>query len=183
MDRRGVRSVGSIQPIGGRRSSDPLVDATGARPLWTCPRCGHRFVSPNIWHSCSQHDVDEHFARAGPGVRAGFDRLVELYERCGPIVVIAQKTRIVFMVRVRFGGCQVRRDRILTNVVLTRRVEHPRWTKIEELAPGWIVHRYEVRDPGDLDDPRLADLICESYREIGEQGRLRKAAAAAPRGR
>ena len=106
-----------------------------------------------------------------------------MYERCGPIVVIAQKTRIVFMVRVRFGGCQVRRDRILTNVVLTRRVESPRWTKIEQLAPGWIVHRYEVRGPGDLDDPGLAQLICESYRQIGEQGRLRATRAGTAPGR
>ena len=49
-----------------------------------------------------------------------------------------------------FGGCQVRRDRILTSVASSRRVED-----------------------GDLDDPRLAKLICESYREIGAQGRLR----------
>ncbi len=167
------RPVGDLQPIEGDPATDPLVDTTGGKPLWTCPRCGHRFVSANLWHSCSAHDVDEHFVRAQPAVRAAFDRLVELYERCGPIVVIAQKTRIVFMVRVRFGGCQVRRDRLLTNVALARRVEDPRWTKIEQLAPGWIVHRYEVREPRELDDPRLAGLICESYREIGQQGRLR----------
>ena len=51
-------------------------------------------------------------------------------------------------------------------------------TKVEELAPGWIVHRYEVRGTEDLDDPRLADLICESYRDLGEQGRLRAARGA-----
>ncbi|MGZ8563237.1 MAG: DUF5655 domain-containing protein [Candidatus Limnocylindria bacterium] len=165
--------IGSIQPIPAPSSPDRSVDATGGPPLWTCPRCGHRFVSANIWHSCSQHSVDEHFARAEPRVRAAFDRLVELYERCGPIVVIAQKTRIVFMVRVRFGGCSVRRDRLLTGISLTRRVDHPRWTKVEELAPGWIAHRFEVRDPDELSDPDLAALICESYREVGEQGRLR----------
>lgn len=87
--------------------------------------------------------------------------------------MIAQKTRIVFMVRVRFGGCSVRRDRLLTGISLTRRVDHARWTKVEELAPGWISHRFEVRDPDDLGDPDLAALICESYREVGEQGRLR----------
>jgi hypothetical protein len=178
-DRHGRRPVGDIQPIPeGTHSPDPQVDATGRKPLWTCPRCGHRFVSANLWHSCSRHDVDEHFARARPEVRAAFDRLVQLYERCGPLVVIAQKTRIVFMVRVRFGGCQVRRDRLLTNVALTRWVDDPRWTKVEELAPSWIVHRYEVRGPDDLDDPRLAELICESYRDLGEQGRLKAARGA-----
>jgi hypothetical protein len=167
---------GSIQPIATPGSNvDTLVDRTGGRPLWTCPRCGHRFVSANIWHSCSQHTVDEHFARAEPHVRAAFDRLVALYERCGPIVVVSQKTRIVFMVRVRFGGCTVRRDRLLTSVSLTRRVDHPRWTKVEELAPSWIAHHFAIREPGELDDPDLAELVCESYRDIGEQGRLRTA--------
>lgn len=167
------RRVGSLQPIAADPPPDPLVDASGGPPLWTCPRCGHRFVSPNIWHSCSRHDVGEHFVRAQPQVRVAFDRLVELYQRCGPILVIAQKTRIVFMVRVRFGGCTVRRDRLLTGIALARRVDHPRWTKVEELAPGWIAHRFEVRDPHELEDPDLVALICESYREVGAQGRLR----------
>jgi hypothetical protein len=21
-------------------------------PLWKCPKCGHRFVTKNLWHSC-----------------------------------------------------------------------------------------------------------------------------------
>ncbi|HEY6056584.1 MAG TPA: hypothetical protein VIV06_01055, partial [Candidatus Limnocylindrales bacterium] len=63
-------AIGAIQPIPAQPSPDPSVDATGGPPLWICPRCGHRFVSANIWHSCSQHSVDEHFAIAEPRVRA-----------------------------------------------------------------------------------------------------------------
>jgi Domain of unknown function (DUF4111)/Nucleotidyltransferase domain len=136
----------SIQPVDPSAGADPSVDRTGRRELWTCPRCGHRFVSPNLWHSCSHHAVDEHFVRAEPQVRAAFDRLVELYERCGPIVGIAQKTRIGFMVRARFGGCQVKRDRIATNVPLPRRVEHPCWKRVEQLG-RWYLHYYDIREP------------------------------------
>lgn len=176
----------SVQPIPGDGSTpDPLVDATGGATLWTCPRCGHRLVSANLWHSCSRHTVDEHFVRAAPEVRTAFDRLVELYERCGPIVVISQKTRIVFMVRVRFGGVTVRRDRLLTSISLARRLDDPRWTAIQELAPGWFAHFWEVRHPEQLDDPALAALVCESYHQVGEQRRLatRKRKAAGPRRR
>lgn len=161
----------SIQPVVAGDTADPIVDTTGRAALWTCPRCGHRFVSANVWHSCSHHEVDEHFVRSAPQVRAAFDKLVELFERCGPIVVIAQKTRIVFMVRARFGGCHVKRDRISTNVSLPRRLEHPRWTKIEQLG-RWYLHHYDVRSPADLDDPELQALICESYHQMGAQGRL-----------
>lgn len=156
------------------KPADALVDRTGKKALWTCPRCGHRFVTANIWHSCSRHDVDELFAHSTPMVRAAFDHMVELYERCGPIVVIAQKTRIVFMVRVRFGGCQVRRDRLIAGIALTRRVDHPRWLRIEQYNDRWFAHRLEVRHPEDLDDPELQELICEGYRELGEQGSLKR---------
>ena len=166
------RVIGSIQPIPGPAPPDDLAATAKGRPLWLCPRCGHRFVSANIWHSCSRHDVDEHFNRTLPSVRAAFDRLLELYERCGPVVVIAQKTRIVFMVRVRFGGCIVRRDRLLTGISLARRIDDARWTSVDEVAPGWWGHRFEVRSAEELNDPVLAELICESYHAIGQQGRL-----------
>jgi len=163
----------SIQPVDPSVTADPSVDDSGRRALWTCPRCGHRFVSPNIWHSCSTHSVDEHFVRAEPQVRAAFDRLVELYQRCGPIVVLSQKTRIVFAVRTHIGACHVKRNRLSTNVSLPYRLERPRWTRIEQLGP-WFLHHFDVHDPAELEDPELHTLICESYQQMGAQGRLRR---------
>ena len=34
------------------------------KPLWTCPACGERFVSPRLWHSCGRHTYDALFARS-----------------------------------------------------------------------------------------------------------------------
>jgi hypothetical protein len=102
-----------------------------------------------------------------------FDRLLEAFERCGPIVVIAQKTRIVFMVRVRFGGCLVRRDRLVASIALPYRVEHPRWRSVEEIAPGWVAHRLDVFDGSEPADPDVRALIRESDHLMGEQGRLK----------
>jgi hypothetical protein len=141
-------------------------------------------VRANLWHACSRRTVDELFARSAPVLRAAFDRLVELFERCGPMVVIAQKSRIVFMVRVRFAGCVVRRDHLLASMALPAVVPHTRWHSIEEVAPGWFVHRFEVRDGSELDDPGLAELACESFHLMGEQQRLpaeRRQAAGARR--
>jgi len=84
---------------------------TTQRPLWTCPKCGHQFVTPNMWHSCTTISLDEAFSQSTPIMREAFDRYVELIARCGPVTVIAQKTRIVVMGRVRFPGAVVRRDR------------------------------------------------------------------------
>lgn len=92
--------------------------------------------------------------------------------RCGPIEVIAQKTRITIMSKVRFAEALVRRDRLLASFALSRRVDDPMF-RHEQCGPRWIIHLFEVRDPADLDDPPLPAWLCESYRDLGERGSLR----------
>lgn len=144
----------------------------GDRPLWTCPRCGHRFVTANMWHSCTRVSLDDAFARSTPDVRACFDRYVELIERCGPVVVIAQRSRIVIMDRVRFAGAVALRDRLRVNFALTRRLDRPPF-RLTVYSRRWIAHTFEVRAPDELDDPELPALLCESYHDIGRQLSLR----------
>jgi hypothetical protein len=40
-----------------------------APPLWACPKCGARFASANLSHSCGRFDRDALFARSDPIVR------------------------------------------------------------------------------------------------------------------
>jgi hypothetical protein len=128
-------------------------------------------VTANIWHSCTSIGLDEAFARSAPAVRAAFDAFVDLIARCGPVTMIAQKSRIVVMGRVRFAGATVRRDRLIANFALPRRLDDPRY-RIEAYNQHWIAHRFDVRSPADLDIPGLPVLLCESYRELGMQGAL-----------
>jgi len=151
-----------------------MSTATGEpRPLWTCPRCGHAFVTANLWHSCTRIDPGTVLARTTPEARAAFERYVQLIERCGPVTVIAQRTRIVVMARVRFAGATVLRDRVRLNLALGRRVDDPRFTRVEGYGPRWIAHRFEARTAADVDGfDGLPDLLCESYRDLGLQGSL-----------
>ena len=143
------------------------------RPLWTCPSCGHQFVTANMWHSCTKRTLDDAFARSTVGARAAFDRFVELVQRCGPVEVIAQKTRIVIMGRVRFAGAVVLRDRVRLNVALTRRLESPWVTDIESYNPRWHAHRFEARTAADVDAiAELPALLCEGYHDLGQQESL-----------
>jgi hypothetical protein len=129
-----------------------------------------------MWHSCSRHTLDERFEGSTSDARAAFERFVELVERCGPVVVIAQKTRIVLMDRVRFAGAVVRRDSVRLNFALTRRLDEPWVESIETYLGGrWNAHRFTARRPADVDAiPDLPALLCESYRDLGQQGALRK---------
>jgi hypothetical protein len=132
------------------------------RPLWTCPSCGHRFVTANVWHSCTRISLDE-----------AFERFAELAANCGPIEVLAQRTRIVIMGRVRFAGAMVLRDRVRLNVALTRKLEAPWIERIESYGPRWNAHRFIVRTTADVDAiAELPAIVCEGYRDLGMQGSL-----------
>jgi hypothetical protein len=65
-----------------------------------------------------------------------FRSFAKLVKRCGPIRVVPEKTRIAIQVRMSFAAVSLRRDRIVGRVVLARRVENSRFTKIEYISPA-----------------------------------------------
>ncbi len=81
------------------------------KPLWTCPRCGHRFVSPNMAHSCLQVELSTHFAGKDKRIRKLFDAWLAFVRKFGgPVTVNSQKSQITFQARIRFAGATVRRQ-------------------------------------------------------------------------
>lgn len=130
--------------------------------LWTCPECGHRFVTPNIWHSCGNYDIDEHFVDRDTAVRATFDEIVRIAEGLGPVTIYAQKTRIVFQVRTRFAAVVTRKRWLNLQLWLKRRVSHPHLQKVEMYTYRDHGHIFRLASPEDIDD-RLIELLRESY--------------------
>lgn len=126
-------------------------------------------MTAHIWHLCTTIDPADHLTRARPGVREALDRYVELIAGRGPVTVIAQKTRMVIMGRVRFAGAVVRPDKLVADFALTRRVEDRR-LRIQAWSDRWIEHRFEVRSPEDLEIPGPPEWSCESHRDLGMQG-------------
>ena len=137
-------------------------------PLWRCPRCGHRFVTKNSWHSCSRHAVAEHFKGKPRQLRRTFDRFCALAKECGPLTVYAQKTRIVIQARVRFGGAVVRKDWIDAGLWLKRTASHPRLVRTETFGKAGYGLHFRLEEPEDV-DRALARLICEAYKTAGHR--------------
>ncbi len=130
--------------------------------LWRCPKCGHRFVTRNLWHSCARHRLAEHFAGKPPILRATFRRWSAIARGCGPVTVYAQKTRIVIQARVRFAGAVVRHGWVDASLWLRRRVAHPCLHHIEDLGRlGYGIH-FRLTRPADI-DRALVTLMCEAY--------------------
>lgn len=132
------------------------------KPLWTCPKCRHRFVTRNMWHSCSNYTLESHFGGKEPSVRLVFDKLLALVQRCGPVTVIPQKTRIAIQARVRFAGGVARKNWFDAALWLTRRVEHPCLRRVETFGPKSYGLHFRLTRPDDLDEG-FAALVREAY--------------------
>jgi hypothetical protein len=138
-----------------------------SRVLWKCPRCGHRFVSRNLWHSCVRIRLGDHFRGKAPIVRQLFDAWASQVRACGPITCYAQKTRIVFQARVRFASAMTRRDWLEVGLWLRRRARHPRLWRVESLGQLGYGHHFRLQRPADLDQ-ELARLVREAYQAARE---------------
>jgi hypothetical protein len=142
------------------------------RPLWTCPRCRTKLVGRNMWHACGEYSVEQFLAGKSERARAMFARFVELVESCGPVIPAPAKTRVAFMVRVRFCAVERLSDRSLrAEFGLPYALDSPRIAKIQELIRGWHVHWFSVHAAEELDD-EVREWLCDSYHFMGEQRRF-----------
>ncbi len=137
------------------------------KPLWRCPKCGHRFVTRNLWHSCGRYSLADHFKGKPKIVRQTFDRFVKLTKACGPVTVYAQKTRIVLQGRVRFAGSMVRHKGLNASLWLKRRAHHPCLSRVESFGPLGYGHHLRLRQPADI-DKAIGKLMQEAY-AVGQQ--------------
>lgn len=133
-----------------------------SRPLWTCPRCGWQFLVANTYHSCGRFRLDDLFLRAEPQVRLLFGRFQKMVREAGDSKLIPQKSRAVFMTRMRFINVQVRRSYLIVGFVLRRRPPDSRFSKVETFSPRSHVAYLQLRSSVDPDDD-LRRWIAEAY--------------------
>jgi hypothetical protein len=169
---RAVRIERTIQHLRGERTQQPRPGVVD-RPLWTCPRCGHAFVTRNMSHSCARHDLEEVFRGRPPSVRALFDRFRAMVEARGETRMVVYRDRVAFMVKVRFAGATPGRDHLDLGFWFTERDEDPRFSRIETIATNAHVHRVRIRAPGELDGA-VRRWIDRAYR-VGCREHLRGA--------
>ena len=132
-------------------------------PLWKCPKCGAKFVSANMWHSCGRYRLEDLFARSEPHVFAIFQKFKRMVEACGPSTMIPQKTRVVFMVRMRFAGATVRKERLRVGLILERKLPpDPRIEAIESFGPSSHGHYLRIDNEAQLDRD-MQRWIREAY--------------------
>ncbi|MDQ6720522.1 MAG: hypothetical protein M3003_06980 [Candidatus Dormibacteraeota bacterium] len=88
--------------------------------------------------------LEDHFAGREPQVVATFRRLIEVAEMSGPAKVLPEKTRVAFQVRMSLAAFSLRRRWIDGHVVLARRLESPRFRRIDVILAAQPGPRLEA---------------------------------------
>lgn len=110
----------------------------------------------------------------GPRAREFYNRFEQMIAACGDYYVAPAKTRIAFMGRVRFAGIvRLSENGMVCSFALPKPLKSTRFIKVEEVAPGWWVHRLRITKANELDE-QLQRWLCRSYRLMGMQERLKK---------
>lgn len=138
--------------------------------MWRCRRCGRAFANKNQSHACGRYSLEAHFENKAPFIRALFDEFVRAVEACGPVTILPEKTRIAFQVRMSFAQVTPKRGWLDGHLVLARRLERPRFRKVETISPRNHVHHFRISDPRDI-DAQLRAWVREAY-DVGQQHHL-----------
>ena len=128
-------------------------------------------MTRNMWHGCGEYTVDGFFEGKPARLRELYDAWVALVGKFGPFEQVPTKSRIAFMVRVRFAGvARLRSDGLVCSFWLKRRVDSTRFSKRELLGRSDWVYQFVLRTEDELDDEVRA-WIREAY-EVGRQAHL-----------
>lgn len=143
--------------------------------MWRCPDCRRQFANRNQSHACGRSTLASHFAGKPAKVRAIFDRLLAVARKNGRVIVVPEKTRIAFQVRMSFAAFVVRRNWVDGHVILARRLENPRFRRIETFSPRNHLHAFRFESVAEI-DAEAAAWLAEAYR-VGQQQHLAPAGA------
>jgi hypothetical protein len=141
--------------------------------VWVCPQCGARLTSRDLWHSCGQFRLEALFAGAAPGVLELAREYVTMLRSLGDVRVIAQKTRLVCVARVRFAGLSPRKRGFQATFALHRWLDSSRIVKKVDYGPRWCEHYVMVQTRADLDD-ELRGWLQEAHHVVGLHADLPK---------
>jgi hypothetical protein len=155
-----------------RRNSVIKAPAMRRKALWRCPKCSRMFANRNQSHACARHTIAHHLEGKPPEIRALYEAVLAAIRRIGPVKVLPEKTRIAFQVRMSFAQVTPRQRWIDGHVVLARRLEHPRFRKVETVSLRNHLHVFRLESLGDVND-EFSAWLEEAYR-VGEQRHLQR---------
>lgn len=143
--------------------------APPVRPLCKCPPCGRRFANRNQVHSSLRLTVRHYLRGRSPLALPLYRRFVQLLGRCGPVIVVPNKTRIGFQVPRAFADVMLKKNWLDACIVLARRLENPQLTNIQSISPRNHIRCFRIHSAMELDGEilsRLREAYCFGQQKL-----------------
>ena len=149
--------------------------------LWTCPRCGQKFVNRNQSHSCGSYTVDDFLRHKSEKAVDLFNHFLSEYRKIGRFDLHPVKTRVALTTQIRF--CAINKigdDFIDVHFVLTKEYHCPCFYKIDNLGDRFFVHHLRIHDRSDICSEvkkymRLAYQVGNRKHIDAKTGKIRRA--------
>lgn len=139
--------------------------------MWRCPKCSRQFANRNQEHSCGKYTVEDFLIGKGQEAESLYRAFEKLVLGLGPVLLAPAKTRVGFQERMIFAAVnKLTSDKLEAHVVLARRLESPRFAKIETISPRNHVHHFTIRHVREVDE-EVAAWLREAY-QVGLQQHL-----------
>ena len=138
--------------------------------MWRCPECGRQFANRNQSHACGRYTLASHFEGKPPASPRDFRQAAARRpeKRAGHRAPGEDQDRVSS--RMSFAAFVIRRNWVDGHVVLARRLENPRFRRIETFSPRNHLHAFRFESVDEIDD-EVAAWFAEAYR-VGEQRHL-----------
>ena len=139
-----------------------------SKELWTCPKCGAQYFQKNLWHSCQKYTVEEFLEGKSERSIQLYNYFLNEYKKIGPIILHPLKSRIAFMVKVRFSGVnKLGKDFIEGAFWLKEKFVSDKFYKIEYIPKDNFIHRFRIYSESDIDKEFLKYMKMAYF--IGER--------------
>jgi hypothetical protein len=139
--------------------------------LWRCRRCRRRFANRNQSHAWGRWDLQHHFRDKPKEIRELYDAFVAAVRGIGRVIIVPEKTRIAFQVRMSFAQVTPRRKWLDGHVVLSHVALSRHFRTVQTISPKNHVHTFRITTRSDLDSEMIS-WLREAY-AVGEQRHLR----------
>lgn len=140
--------------------------------MWACPKCGARFVSKNLWHSCGNYTLDQFLQGKTKRSVELFEYFLLKYRKIGPITLHPVKTRVALMVEVRFAAIyRIGKDYIQGTLWLKEQVDDLQFFRVDKFGGKDFIHHFRISDESDMDS-RFTKFMRMAY-AVGQRKHLR----------
>lgn len=126
------------------------------KTLWSCPRCGKKFVNRNQVHPCGSYKIDDIFIGKPQPIRNLFDKFSRIVKSCGKSEMAIYNDRVTFLIRTRFAVAVPRNSWLEIALWLPRRIKSPGFYRVMTNRPDVHVHVLRIMELSQLDSQVVA---------------------------